>query len=45
MKFPPEDLNPDSYLLHPISTYTCGVTITSKVCGGTYNNSNYYYKT
>ena len=27
------DLNSDSYLPHPTSTYTCGVTITPKVCG------------
>ena len=28
------DLNPNSFLPHSISTYTCRVTITSRVCGG-----------
>ena len=34
VKFPSEDLNPDSYPPHPISTYTYGVTIALKVCDG-----------
>ena len=34
VKLPPEDLNPDPYPLHPINTYTCGVTIAPKVCSG-----------
>ena len=29
-----ENLNPDPYLLHPISIYTCEVTTAPKVCGG-----------
>ena len=33
MKFPFENLNPVLYLLHLTSTYTCGMTITSRVCG------------
>ena len=28
------DLNPGLCPLYPISTYTCGVSITLKVCGG-----------
>ena len=34
VKLPPGDLNPDSYPLHLISTYTYGVTIAPRVCGG-----------
>ena len=45
MKFPLENLNPDSCFLHPINTYTCKITIASKMCDDTYNNSSYYYKT
>ena len=33
-KLPSGDLNPSLFLPHPISTYTCGMTITSRVCGG-----------
>ena len=29
-----EDLNPDPYLPHSISTYICRMTIASRVCGG-----------
>ena len=32
MKFPPRELNPNSYPPHPTSTYTCGLTIVSKMC-------------
>ena len=28
------DLNPDPYPSHPTSTYTCGMTIATRVCGG-----------
>ena len=28
------DLNPNPYPPHPTSTYTCGVTIATRVCGG-----------
>ena len=31
MKFPPRELNPNSYPPHPTNTYTCGLTIVSKV--------------
>ena len=34
VKLSPGDLNPVPYPLHPTSTYTCGVTITPRVCGG-----------
>ena len=34
MKLLSRDLNPDHYLPHPTSIYTCGVTIASRVCGG-----------
>ena len=34
MKFSPEDLNLDSYPPHFTNTYTCEVTITLRVCGG-----------
>ena len=41
MKHPPRDLNFGFYPPHLISTYTCRVTITPKMCGGyklqTYN--------
>ena len=32
MKLSFEDLNPSPCPPHPISTYTCGVTITTRVC-------------
>ena len=32
-KLPSRDLNPDSSSLHLTNTYTCKVTIASKVCG------------
>ena len=34
VKFPLGDLNPNLYPSHPTSTYTCGVTIAPRVCGG-----------
>ena len=34
MKYFSGDINPDPYPLHSTSTYTCGVTITSKVHSG-----------
>ena len=34
MKLPPRDLNPAPYPPHPTSTYTYGVTIAPRVCGG-----------
>ena len=34
VKFFPGDLNPDPCTSHPISTYTCGVTIVPRVYGG-----------
>ena len=34
MKFPFENLNHVLYLLHLTSIYTCGMTITPRVCGG-----------
>ena len=34
MKLPLGDLNPNSYPPRSISTYTCGVTFISNVCGG-----------
>ena len=34
VKLLPRDLNPSSYPPHPTNTYTCGVTIASRVCGG-----------
>ena len=37
VKLPPGDLNPGPCPPHPTSTYTCGVTIAPRVCGG---NSN-----
>ena len=39
VKLPLGDLNPSSCLPHPTSTYTCGVTIASKVCGGNLKHS------
>ena len=36
MKLPPEDLNPDSYSLHPTSIYTCGMTTAPKVYGNSH---------
>ena len=35
VKLPSIDLNLDPYPLHPTSIYTCGVTITPMVRGGT----------
>ena len=38
------DWNPDSYPSHPTNTYTCGVIIASRVCGGNYAmDSNLVY--
>ena len=37
VKLPLRDLNPDIYPPHPTSTYTCGVTIAPRVCGGNYD--------
>ena len=34
MKFSPGDLNLIPYLSHPTDTYTCRITITSKMCEG-----------
>ena len=34
VKLPSRDLNPGPWPLHPTSTYTCGMTIAPKVCGG-----------
>ena len=34
VKFPPENLNPNLCPPHPTMTYTCRVTIASKMCGG-----------
>ena len=34
VKLPPRDLNHGPCPAHPITTYTCGVTITPRVCGG-----------
>ena len=34
VKLPSGDLNPGPCPPHPTSTYTCGVTIALKVCGG-----------
>ena len=34
VKLPPGDLNLGPYPPHPTSTYTCGVTIAPRVCGG-----------
>ena len=34
VKLPSGDLNPDLYLLHLISTYTCRMTTAQKVSGG-----------
>ena len=36
VKLSPEDLNSNICPLHLTSTYTCGVTIVPKVCGGNY---------
>ena len=36
VKFPPGDLNPGPYPPHPTSTYTYGVTIAQRMCGGGY---------
>ena len=32
VKLPPGDLNPGPYPSHPINTYTCGMTIASRMC-------------
>ena len=37
VKLPPRDLNPGLYPPYPISTYTCEVTITPRVCGSPKN--------
>ena len=34
VKLSPKNLNPDPYLPHLTNTYTCGVTIAPRVCGG-----------
>ena len=34
VKLSPKDLNLDLCPSHPTSTYTCGVTIALRVCGG-----------
>ena len=34
VKLPPGDLNPDPCPSHLTNTYTCGVTIAPRVCGG-----------
>ena len=34
VKLPPGDLNPDPCPPHPTSTYTCGMTIAPRMCGG-----------
>ena len=34
VRFLPGDLTSDPYLSHLTNTYTCGVTITPRVCGG-----------
>ena len=34
VKLPLGDLNPSSYLPHPTSIYTCGVTTAPRVRGG-----------
>ena len=34
VKLPPKDLNSSPWPPHPTSTYTCGVTIALRVCGG-----------
>ena len=34
VKLPPRDLNPSLYPSHPTNTYTCGVNIAPRVCGG-----------
>ena len=41
VKLPLGDLNPDSCPPHPINTCTCGMTITSKVCGGSFPYLNF----
>ena len=42
VKLPPRELNPNPYLLHSTNTYTCGMIIASKVCGG--ESSPHEYK-
>ena len=39
VKLHPKDLNPDPYPQHPTSTYTYGVTIGPRVCGGLTHNT------
>ena len=34
VKLPSGDLNPDPYPSYSINTYTCGVTIASRICDG-----------
>ena len=38
VKLPPKNLNPVPYPPHSTSTYTCGVTIAQRVCGGIVGN-------
>ena len=40
MKLSPGDLNLGLCPPHPTSTYTCGVTIAPRVCGGPNKNFN-----
>ena len=37
MKFPSKNLNPGPYPPHPTSTYTYGIIIAPRVCGGRNN--------
>ena len=41
IQLPPGDLNPGPCLLHPKSTYTCGLTIAPKVCGDKFLDISY----
>ena len=38
VKLPSGDLNPDPYPSYSINTYTCGVTIASRMYGGNPQN-------
>lgn len=40
MKLLPRDLNLNSYSPHPMSTYTCVVTIVPRVCNGKRGKQN-----
>ena len=42
VKLPLEDLNPNPYPPHPTSTYTYGVTVAPRVCGG--KNNSFFKK-